>query len=118
MAAGVIEIVVYPHDDIKRALVFDRYRDDNPLHAAIKVGIEVRRLEEFAGTFKNNVAAQIAPGDVPGVRSGAETERFVINSNGCVILDTKRSVPTAMNAVEFQKVRRRCRAALYLIEVD
>jgi hypothetical protein len=39
VALRIIELVVDPEDDVERAVILDRGGNDDPLHAAVEVGV-------------------------------------------------------------------------------
>ena len=59
----LIEMIVDADDDVERAGLLHRRRDDHPLDAAREIAVELLRLQELAGAFQHDVAAEIAPGD-------------------------------------------------------
>ena len=77
----VVELVVDADDDVERGCVLDRRRDDDALHAAIEIGLQLIRLEEFAGAFQHDVAAEIAPGHIARRRGCAEAEALVVDDD-------------------------------------
>ena len=66
MLRWLIEMIVDADDDIERAGLLHRRGDDHALHAAGEVAVELLGLEELAGAFEHDIAAEIAPGD--GIR--------------------------------------------------
>ena len=115
--AGLVEMVVDADDDVERAVVLDRRRDDHPLHAAVEIALQLLRLQELAGAFEHDVAAEIAPGDVAGRRRGAEADATVADADRAVVLDAEALAPAAVDAVELEQMRRRRRAALELVDM-
>ncbi len=61
---GIVEMVVDADDDVERAVVLDRRGDDDALHAAVEIALQLLGLQELAGAFQHDVAAEIAPGDL------------------------------------------------------
>src|SRR5829696_4284380 len=105
MTVGRVEPVVDPDDDIEGAIVLDRHRHDHPFYAALEVAVELLRLQELAGAFQDDVAAEIAPSDVARRGAGAEAEVLAADRHAALAVDLERAVPAAMDAVEFQQVR-------------
>ncbi len=68
----LVAVVVDPDHDVQGGPVLDRRRDDDPPHAAVEVALQLLRLQEFAGAFQDDVAAEVAPGHLAGSRRGAE----------------------------------------------
>ena len=115
---GLVELVVDADDDVQRAVVLDRRRDDDALHAALEVAVELLGLQELAGAFEDDVAAEIAPGDV--ARRGAaalKPEALVADRGWRARPRLRTTVPAAVDAVELQQMRGRRGAALDLVDV-
>ena len=68
----IVEMIVDADDDVERALILDGRGDDDPLHAAIEVGLQLLGLQKLAGAFENDVAAEIAPRHIAGRRGFGE----------------------------------------------
>ena len=118
MAFRVIEVVVHADDDIERGRVLYRRSHDDPLYAAVEIALELVGFQELPGAFEHNVAAELAPGNVPGIGSGAEADATSANRDGALAVHPERTVPTAVDAVEFQQMGGRRGAALDLVDVD
>ena len=70
-----------------------------------KYPVELLLLEELAGAFQHDVAAEIAPGDAVRGRRGAEADAPVADADGAVVLGAEALTPAAVDAVEFQQMR-------------
>jgi hypothetical protein len=116
MAARIVEVVVAAHDDVESALL-DRRGDDDLPHALLEVGLEELRRAEFARALEHQVNAQLAPGDVAGLRVRAEAEAAVADQDRIVAGGADVAVPPSVDGVEFEQVGGRRRAALDLIDV-
>ena len=114
---GIVETVVDADDDVERRVVLDRRRDDDPLHAAVEIALKLVGLQELAGAFEHDVAAEIAPGHVARRRGGAEPERVLLIVMALSSSNAERAVPAAVDAVEFQEMGGGGRAALDLVEM-
>ena len=115
---GIVELVVDADDDVERGVVLDRRRDDDALHAAVEIALELLGLQELAGAFEHDVAAEIAPGTSPGLAAALKPKRVLSTTMARLVVDAERAVPAAVNAVEFQEMRSRGGAALELVEVN
>src|SRR5262249_54773801 len=88
-----IAMVIDADYDIECTGLFDRGRDDDPLHAAPKVAVELLALQELAGAFQHNVATEIAPGDTVCRWFGAEADPPVADLDGAVVLGAEFLAP-------------------------
>ena len=55
-----------PTTMLSAARLLDGRGDDHALDAAGEVAVELLGLQEFAGAFQHDIAAEIAPGDAIG----------------------------------------------------
>jgi hypothetical protein len=73
--------------------------------------------QELARAFENDVAAEIAPGHVPGRGRRREANPAPSNGNGILPVNLKRGVPAAVDAIEFEEMGSCGNAALNLVDM-
>ena len=79
MAGGIVESCVDADDDVQRALVLDRRRDDDPLHAALEIDLQ---LLPASGTFRCTRArcrSRGRPRHVPGRGGGGKAHARAVD---------------------------------------
>ena len=117
MTPGIVLPVVDSDDDVECAVVLDRGGDDDALHAAIEIGLQLLGFQELAGALENDVAAEIPPWDIGRHRLGTEAEILAANRNGFFAVDLEGRPPGPMDTVEFEKVCDRRGAAPDFVQV-
>ncbi len=65
----IVKMVIDADHDGERAVILDGSGHDHALHTLIEVRLQLLELQEFAGTFENDLAPKIAPGHVAFMRS-------------------------------------------------
>ena len=99
---GAISIVIHAIDDVGCWPIFDRRTDHHLFHTRIEIGLQRGLGLENASAVNNH----IDPVERQFRKAGCSNERqsFSVNSHAAVIKGML-SVPSAMNSIEFKKVR-------------
>ena len=117
MARGIVQAVIHADDHIECALIFHRRRDDDALHAAIEIGLQLLGLEELARAFQHDLASKITPRHLTGSSSSRETDAPAGHADSALAVASDGLVPSAVEAVEFQQMRTRRGAAFDLVDM-
>ena len=98
--------------------ILHRRRDDHAADAALEIAVQVLRRQELAGAFQHDIAAEIAPGHIAGRGGGGKADAMVADQQRVVVFRADPLAPAAVDAVEFQQMRRGGRAALQFVGMD
>ena len=114
VGVGIVEFVVAAHDDVKDT-VFDGSGDDDFFGAGVEVGLEALGIAEGAGAFEDDIDA--GPVDFGRMVLGGISEGLTVDEDGVVAVGNA-AIPSAVDGVELQQVRREFCAALDCIHMD
>src|ERR1019366_816034 len=110
-------MVIHPHHDIERALCLYWSRDHYLANAALEVGFQSIRRDQFAAAFEDDVDAACLPRHLVRLRAIRKSHSAAIH--GEVVGRYGRwPGPAPVNAVELEKVGRRRRTALDFVDMN
>src|SRR4029453_9453802 len=118
VACGIIKVLVDADDDVERGCIFDRCGYDDAFDAAVEIGLELLGFQELTRALQDNVAAKLLPGHLSWSDNGREADALAANADGPLGLNLDCRAPAAMDAIEFEEMRRGIRPTLDLVDVD
>ena len=80
MLAGVVVLLVHPHDD-RDVLVLRGRGDDDLLGPSIEVQLSLLAVGEHARRLDDDLGPEVAPGQFGGVALGEGLDLFAVNAN-------------------------------------